>query len=236
MLDPKSPLFQTQGVRYIFHILGPNMNPSRPNCLSQKPKIAEEYLELCYTNLFETFYKLYKGSDETLYESSDEELIIDDEIQRELDKLESVQPKNAFQLLMSQSKNNNSQTYQKLSKPKIEEENTPSFGWSGALLDYCLHPEKHQDSIEFFDDDIVVIKDKFPKAKLHFLVMPRKKVNGFKELKSTDLELLKKLKQGGEVAVSQKKFHHPYKLGFHAVPSMSYSTFCFSRSLILNLF
>ena len=47
------------------------------------------------------------------------------------------------------------------------------MAWNTHFIDLYKHPENHKNDILFFDDDLVVIQDKFPKAKMHYLVLPR---------------------------------------------------------------
>lgn len=56
-LPEVSPLRKQQGVEYIIHVLGPNMNPTRPNCLYSDYKVGCRLLEQAYSSLFQTFYE-----------------------------------------------------------------------------------------------------------------------------------------------------------------------------------
>lgn len=52
--------------------------------------------------------------------------------------------------------------------------NKHDFGTkSRNLLPYLLEPEKHRDRIMLESSDSVLIQDKFPKAKVHLLVLPK---------------------------------------------------------------
>eukprot|EP01060_Flectonema_neradi_P008443 TRINITY_DN16021_c0_g1_i1.p1 TRINITY_DN16021_c0_g1~~TRINITY_DN16021_c0_g1_i1.p1 ORF type:complete len:294 (+),score=39.18 TRINITY_DN16021_c0_g1_i1:1047-1928(+) len=52
-LSTESPLY-SQGTRFIVHICGPNMNPQRPNCMTDIHK-ASQLLAQCYRSLFSSF-------------------------------------------------------------------------------------------------------------------------------------------------------------------------------------
>ncbi|KAJ9468361.1 Transcription factor bHLH140 [Diplonema papillatum] len=52
-LLPGTPLYG-DGVRHVCHVLGPNMNPKRPNCLTDYTE-ASRLLVNCYRNLFQCF-------------------------------------------------------------------------------------------------------------------------------------------------------------------------------------
>ena len=85
----------------------------------------------------------------------------------------------------------------------------------------------------FVDDDIHVVRDPFPKAQFHFLMMPRKELdlNSVSELQPSHLPLLKKMETRAwqivavmqkqeEVLVQGGKQELRFRCGFHAVPSL----------------
>jgi aprataxin len=98
----------------------------------------------------------------------------------------------------------------------------PKGGWSYALLDMAMHPEKYSDAVVFCDNRVVAVRDKFPKARLHVLVMPRRQIDDFGQLVPGDVELLRYMEDvGREVQRTldpQKKL--VCRMGYHAVPSM----------------
>jgi aprataxin len=141
----------------------------------------------------------------------------------QISNFKATKPKlSAFDVLLSKSK----------SPPPVEKPPAPAppkaakgggSGWAGALASYILHPEQHKDEIFYHDEQLVVIYDKFPKAKHHFLVMPAKLINGFSALTTDDLPLLKLMKKRGEIVIDEYKKKNPalkFRMGFHAVPSM----------------
>lgn len=58
--------------------------------------------------------------------------------------------------------------------------------WSLGLLASMNDPESKLEE----DDQIVVITDKYPKAKFHYLVLPKKDITAISKLTRDDLELL----------------------------------------------
>eukprot|EP01119_Soliformovum_irregulare_P001533 TRINITY_DN11231_c0_g1_i1.p1 TRINITY_DN11231_c0_g1~~TRINITY_DN11231_c0_g1_i1.p1 ORF type:complete len:556 (+),score=146.39 TRINITY_DN11231_c0_g1_i1:57-1724(+) len=52
-----SPLHTDEGVDWVLHCLGPNLNPNRPDYIKDEAK-AEDLLKKCYRNLFQEFYTL----------------------------------------------------------------------------------------------------------------------------------------------------------------------------------
>lgn len=106
-------------------------------------------------------------------------------------------------------------------KLKSETESNPkkpkAGHWQTALLDCMEDPS----CIIQKDDRVVVIKDKFPKAQCHYLVMAKESINSIKAVKKEHLELIKHM---GEVAedLIKKDIHKDktFNIGFHAHPSL----------------
>jgi diadenosine tetraphosphate (Ap4A) HIT family hydrolase len=83
------------------------------------------------------------------------------------------------------------------------------------LLSYIQHPEQHKDEIVYKDSKLLVIevksvltlcqviRDKYPKAKAHFLVMPMISISKFLYLTREHLPLLKEMKQRAELIVAE---------------------------------
>ncbi|CAF1139062.1 unnamed protein product [Adineta ricciae] len=96
--------------------------------------------------------------------------------------------------------------------------------WSAALSD-ALDDE----SVRLYRDDLcTVIRDKFPKAKIHLLVMPNEHITDLKCVNDTHVPLLKHmLKVGKEVAekIAAKEnatgSFAQFRYGYHAIPSLA---------------
>ncbi|GAB6029093.1 hypothetical protein CHUAL_004877 [Chamberlinius hualienensis] len=91
-------------------------------------------------------------------------------------------------------------------------------GWKGSLKGYL----NSHDSSEFADEKVVIIKDKYPKARHHYLVLPKENIPNLSSLRRENVDILHyMLKKGQEIAGKC----HPesrFRLGFHAVHSMSH--------------
>ena len=88
--------------------------------------------------------------------------------------------------------------------------------WREGLLETMEEPE----SIVRKDDKIVVVKDKYPKARHHFLILPREPINSLKDITEQHKQLLKHMEKiASEVADEQKGYE--FLIGYHAVPTMS---------------
>jgi hypothetical protein len=64
-------------------------------------------------------------------------------------------------------------------------------GWTAALREYVTHPNKHADAIVHRDSECTVVKDKFPKARHHYLVLPNRYIRDLRSLRADDVPLLK---------------------------------------------
>ena len=88
-------------------------------------------------------------------------------------------------------------------KPQPRAGKPAAGGWANALSPYIINPEGHADSVYYYDDDLVVIYDKYPKAKFHLLVMPRKHVNGFEALTVADLPMLETMRARAQLIATE---------------------------------
>ncbi|XP_007904794.1 aprataxin isoform X1 [Callorhinchus milii] len=92
--------------------------------------------------------------------------------------------------------------------------------WSQALKVSMQDPTMQL----YKDDKVVVIKDKYPKAHYHWLVLPWVSIPSLKAVRSDNLSLLKHMHQVGEKMVSEcpDSGKLKFRLGYHAIPSMSH--------------
>ncbi|KAK0048839.1 aprataxin [Biomphalaria pfeifferi] len=95
---------------------------------------------------------------------------------------------------------------------------TTSGHWSQALTAAMSDPQQILDS----DDQIVIIKDKYPKALYHFLVLPRRKMPNLRNMTKNDLDLLKYMHNKGEAFANRANKELKFRFGYHAIPSMSH--------------
>lgn len=92
--------------------------------------------------------------------------------------------------------------------------------WSQGLKTSMMDPDMQV----FKDDRVVVIKDKYPKARYHWLVLPWEAISSLKVLRSQHLELLEHMHAVGEKMVQDyaSSGRTTFRLGYHAIPSMSH--------------
>uniref|UniRef100_A0A8C4TJK3 Aprataxin n=1 Tax=Erpetoichthys calabaricus TaxID=27687 RepID=A0A8C4TJK3_ERPCA len=74
------------------------------------------------------------------------------------------------------------------------------------------------------DDTVVAIKDKYPKAKYHWLVLPWESIASLKAVRPEHLPLMKHMHGVGEKLVRGCSDYGKlqFRLGYHAIPSMSH--------------
>lgn len=74
------------------------------------------------------------------------------------------------------------------------------------------------------DEQVVVIKDKYPKARYHWLVLPWESISSLKALQGAHCGLLRHMQRVGERMVQQCRDAQSlrFRMGYHAIPSMSH--------------
>ncbi|CAL4088427.1 unnamed protein product, partial [Meganyctiphanes norvegica] len=88
--------------------------------------------------------------------------------------------------------------------------------WSLGLLTSMNDPELLIEK----DDKIVIIKDKYPKAHHHFLILPQENIPSLKSVKPTQISLLKYMESKASILAS-KYPNSEFRYGYHAIPSMA---------------
>ncbi|KAJ8247636.1 hypothetical protein GJAV_G00248550 [Gymnothorax javanicus] len=74
------------------------------------------------------------------------------------------------------------------------------------------------------DERVVVIKDKYPKARFHWLVLPWESISSLKALQGAHCGLLRHMQHVAEHMVQQCRDAQElrFRMGYHAIPSMSH--------------
>ena len=178
-LPSNSPLSSQEGVTHVIHVLGPNMNPQRPNCLKNDYVTGCKILRHAYTSLFEGFAsivrKLPQGSIENLgskqlkiqgqlenARKNSEQKIKRDGV-HEYDRTKKYKGSHA-ETRGDVPDSSAGQTNQ--SGEKFDRSTTKAWGsWAQALYDIAKQPEKHEDVVLEILDDVVVLNDLYPKVK-----------------------------------------------------------------------
>ncbi|XP_067171449.1 aprataxin [Apteryx mantelli] len=95
------------------------------------------------------------------------------------------------------------------------------FGhWSQGLKSSMQDPKMQV----YKDEKTVVIKDKYPKARYHWLILPWDSISSLQSVTSEHLELLEHMHAVGEKMIEQCPDRETleFRLGYHAIPSMSH--------------
>lgn len=169
-----SPLHKQEGVTHVIHVLGPNMNPLRPNFLKDDYDKGCDILHQTYSSLFEEFLLIKRTSKGAFH-----------------DNLQSLDPfktpldaKPAVQFLESERKVKCRDVYGsdrcKRSKRlpvkpnKQELESDPSItsgtkkrswgSWAQALYTVAMDPDRHRNGVLEVSGNLVVLNDLYPKV------------------------------------------------------------------------
>ena len=136
------------------------------------------------------------------------------------DTLELLKGKYQFELMMEQEDQKESKSPYS-STTKVH--NTPTHHWSNGLLQSMNDP----DMVWYKNDSICIIKDKYPKARFHFLILPKNEnLSNLESLNKTHIKLVRLMIDVAKVKViehfkRETKDSVEFRCGFHAVPSMA---------------
>ncbi|VAH89873.1 transcription factor bHLH140-like [Triticum dicoccoides] len=253
-LPSTSPLHQQEGVTHVIHVLGPNMNPMRPDCLKSDYTKGCKVLREAYNSLFENFASIarsYPGkqNDETSSRKSASGVISPNDSKTKREGSDDSQRTKKCKLLPSiltssqhhERKGTNTLSYHDNSMGSSDapnqarEEDNKKNGavtnktwgsWAQSLYEVAMHPEKYKnaDSILEISDEFVVLKDLYPKAKRHVLVISRTDgLDSLADVKKVHLPLLRSLHSAGlkwAHKFLEEDASLTFRLGYHSVPSM----------------
>ncbi|XP_034450049.1 aprataxin isoform X2 [Hippoglossus hippoglossus] len=92
--------------------------------------------------------------------------------------------------------------------------------WSQGLKTSMQDPKMQI----YKDDKVVVIKDKYPKARYHWLVLPWQVIPSLKALRDEHCDLVKHMQQVADRMVQQcpDSSSLSFRTGYHVIPSMSH--------------
>lgn len=193
-LPSSSPLFTREGVTHVIHVLGPNMNPQRPNYLNNDYNKGCKILQDAYTSLFEGFASIVRdqpgrtvGKSEK-FERKSLELPVrsdcssrkyftstdqkskrgDDDGSEKSKKCKGTQ--DGLGLAFTDSKDEKVDS----EHTRTERSRSKAWGsWAQALHQIAMHPEKHKGDLLEISDDVIVLNDMYPKVELvTFLFLP----------------------------------------------------------------
>ncbi|CAI0440180.1 unnamed protein product [Linum tenue] len=220
-LTSDSPLYTREGVTHVIHVLGPNMNPQRPNCLNDNYAKGCEVLRGAYTSLFESFASLVKTQVTEVGTSGQNPAglkslsSITEQKNKRDDECDSERRK----------KYKGMQGDEKMSEENRRNVVSKTWGsWAQALYDIAMHPGRHEGQLLEVCDDVVVLNDQYPKAKKHLLVLSCQR--GLDQLADVNQEHIEQLRTMHSVGLKwaesflQEDSSLVFRLGYHSEPSM----------------
>ncbi|KAL7136199.1 hypothetical protein ABFS83_10G013200 [Erythranthe nasuta] len=199
-LPSSSSLFAKEGVTHVIHVLGPNMNPQRPDCLKDDYVQGCKILREAYSSLFEGFVSILESQGIVTPAKDDQKA-----------KREGAHV-------------SDSNKKQKGSEQSLKHGVKHWATWFQALYNVAMDPAKDENIVLEKTDDVVVINDAFPKAQKHFLVIAR--LDGLDSLADVCKEHVTLLKTMHDVGLKwvEKSLDEnkslTFRLGYHSVPSM----------------
>ncbi|CAK8569770.1 unnamed protein product [Lathyrus sativus] len=240
-LPSSSPLFTREGVTHVIHVLGPNMNPQRPNCLNNDYEKGCKVLQDAYASLFEGFASIVKNQVQQNENPGKKFLEVQDQSEQRSrnhsPNTDQKSKRDADHGLEKSKKYKGSQdgfdtTFTGSRDEKIDSEHKRSDGstrkawgsWAQALHQIAMHPEKHKDDLLEISEDIVVLNDMYPKAQKHVLVLARTRgLDCLSDVQNEHLSVLKRLHAVGLKWAEnflRENASLIFRLGYHSVPSM----------------
>ncbi|KAG7960897.1 hypothetical protein I3843_10G150400 [Carya illinoinensis] len=244
-LPSTSPLFTREGITHVIHVLGPNMNPQRPNCLNNDYIVGCKVLRDAYISLFEDFAsivktqaKLAKGKNVNLVTNplglqehnegvNTKHSPNNDQKSKREDVNDYGRSKKCKASLYEVEANIHDFRTEKehTNNDKIDASMTKAWGsWAQALYHIAMHPEKHKDVVLEILDDVVILHDLYPKARRHLLVLTRYEgLDCLTAVRKEHLNLLRTMHDVGMCWVEkflQEDASLIFRLGYHSAPSM----------------
>ncbi|KAL0291675.1 UNVERIFIED_CONTAM: Transcription factor [Sesamum calycinum] len=233
-LSSSSPLFAREGVTHVIHVLGPNMNPMRPDCLKDDYVQGCKILREAYSSLFEGFVSIVRShglasihnSGRPLESGGFQEVIPTNDDQKAKREADYESEKNKkYKGLRRDLKSGASSS---MDEEKIQDKSvnmTKSWAsWAQALHDVAMHPNKHKSVVLEISDDVLVMNDAYPKAQRHLLVLARVDgLDSIADIRREHIPLLKTMHAVGlkwAVKFLNENKSLSFRLGYHSVPSM----------------
>nr|URM60674.1 APRATAXIN-like protein [Gymnema sylvestre] len=225
-LPSDSPLFSKEGVTHVIHVLGPNMNPQRPNCLDNDYVEGCKVLREAYSSLFEGFATILSTQRGLVKESDGNSLNSQDQ-KAKRDGLHEWKKNKKSKGSIKELQHSGSQSNKRNDNQDHTDSRRATRAWSSwaqALYHIAINPEPHEHVLQILDD-VVVLNDVYPKAKRHLLVLARAEegLDCLADVRAQHLQLLKTMHAIG-LKWAEKYLNEneslAFRLGYHSVPSM----------------
>jgi aprataxin len=223
------PLTQQQGTQYVVHCLGPNMNPRRPDCLDGDYAAGAKVLAQAYDAALAFFAKetgLRTADDSAQGDGGNGKRARGDATAAGDSAGDDKRAKPGGTIASFFKPGSSSSSSAAPSAAPSAPTGRAGGGWANGLRRYLTNPEEFGDAVVTAGPRAVVIRDKFPKARHHYLVVARDAaLNSITDLRGdagADL-VCEMLAMGHSVARGAARRDPaiaPFRLGFHAFPSM----------------
>ncbi|ORX48987.1 HIT-like protein [Piromyces finnis] len=143
--------------------------------------------------------------------------------------------KNSFGSLLKEFENilNSSKFLNLFKNPNVKSDNSNQkskakvnnySSWNDALLLYIKHPEQYKEYIFRSEDKFLVVHDKFPKSKIHLLIIPKEEIKSIYYLNKSHISLVNEMVDLSKEIINELKKKYgelDFQVGFHAIPSMN---------------
>ncbi|KAI3988982.1 hypothetical protein MKX01_016553 [Papaver californicum] len=230
-LPSTSQLHKREGVTHVIHVLGPNMNPKRPDCLNSDYDKGCKILREAYSSLFEGFASIVRTLTEEFNKNPSKRSSIDpsspiDQRSKREGIFESDSNKKYKGLKLEVGVQQKSEpTERKNESGATGDGATKVWGsWAQSLHRIAMDPEKYNKDVLEILDDVVVLNDLYPKARRHLLVVARKDgLDRLTDVRMEHLPLLRIMQDVGMKWATKLISDEPslvFRLGYHSDPSM----------------
>ncbi|KAI9327241.1 hypothetical protein DFJ73DRAFT_800944 [Zopfochytrium polystomum] len=233
-VSASSPLFAA-GIRHVIHVVGPNMNPKRPDPIKDESR-AVDVLGVGYRAMFRLFAQRAKIPLAATAAAAASASSAGSAAARGGGGGKPVT--NAFKMMMSTRRKDPAGAAVGPGGggpaggggPSTPDTALRGFGpgagggsWDSVLLRYVERPQSFPSNVvKKFTARTVVVYDAFPKAQRHFLVLPRAKIDNLTELQPDHLDILDEMKSEADAIAREFGDTHKFRMGFHSVPSMKH--------------
>ncbi|GAU26854.1 hypothetical protein TSUD_02560 [Trifolium subterraneum] len=233
-------IFDAAGVTHVIHVLGPNMNPQRPNCLNNDYEKGCKVLQDAYASLFEGFASIVRNQVQHNENLGKKAL----ELQDHSEKCSINYSTNSDQKSKRDADHGSEKskkykgthyrlelTFTGSKEEKVDSEHRRTDGstrkawgsWAQALHQIAMHPEKHKDDLLEISEDVIVLNDMYPKAQKHVLVLSRSRgLDSLSDVQEEHLSVLKRMHAVGlkwaEKFLSENA-SLVFRLGYHSLVS-----------------
>ncbi|XP_057998025.1 transcription factor bHLH140-like isoform X3 [Hevea brasiliensis] len=239
-LPSNSPLYIRERVSHIIHVLGPNMNPQRPNCLKDDYIKGCKILRDAYTSLFDGFLSVLRNqakltskslvSEKSLKDTSCGDLRNylangDQKTKRDGNSVSERSKKckgSHYEIGTDGTGSGSTQGKISNDNSKIDGSTSKSWAsWAQALCHIAMRPEKHKNVLLEISDDVAVLNDLYPKAQKHVLILARcEGLDCLADVQQEHLQLLTTMHDVG-LRWAEKFLHEDssmiFRLGYHSV-------------------